>query len=238
MDTGLDAIFNGHIVVEQPTSGYRFGIDALLLGAGAPNGTSILDAGCAVGVVAMACAHHQPDASITGVEVQSRLASLARSNAVRNGRDGQIEIIESDLRQWSGSGFDLILMNPPFFATGAGGLNPNKERNAARHEVHGSLVDLCRAVSRSLGLRGCLRVIFPAEQTLRLLSALQGCGLKVSRLRAVHSFADSPAKLVLVDARNHGRRELEIAPPLVIYDEPDRYTDTMQDLLEGVRVVL
>ncbi len=239
MDTSVDAIFGGAVLLEQPAAGYRFGIDSLLLGAGAPDGEAILDAGCAVGVVALAVAHHQPGAKVVGVEIQDRLASLARANVVRNGLAARVEVVEADLRSWSdGRRFDLVLMNPPFYPRAAGGRNPDAERDAARHEVHGTLADLCRGVAGLLAPRGCVRAVFPAEQVLRVSDAMRGCGLKVSRLRAVHSFADSAAKLVLIDARNHGRREVVVAPPLVLFDASGKYSSPVGELLEGVRVVL
>jgi tRNA1Val (adenine37-N6)-methyltransferase len=239
VDTSVDAIFGGAVVLEQPAAGYRFGIDSLLLGAGAPDGDAILDAGCAVGVVAMAVAHHQPGAKVVGVEIQERLVSLARANVVRNGMTGRVEVVESDLRSWScGRRFDLVLMNPPFYPCATGKRNPDAERDAARHEVYGTLAELCRGVAGVLAPRGCVRAIFPAEQVFRISDALRGCGLKVSRLRAVHSFADSAAKLVLVDARNHGRREVVLAPPLVLFDESGKYTSPVCEILDGVRVVL
>jgi tRNA1Val (adenine37-N6)-methyltransferase len=236
--TTVDTLFGGALVLEQPRDGYRFGIDAVLLGAGAPDAEVVLDAGCGVGVVALCYLHVQARARASAHEIQSELADLARGNVERNGLGLRAEVVEGDLREGPCRSADLVLMNPPYFAHGSGGRNPNQQREAARHEVHGTLAELCRACARHMAPRARLRMIFPAESVPRALAALASAGLKVCRLRSIHSYAGSAAKLVLLDARNHGRRELEIAPMLVLYDEPDVYTAEIGDLLAGRRRLL
>ena len=236
--TTFDALFGGALALEQSKDGYRFGIDSVLLGAGAPDADTMLDGGCGVGVVGLCALHLQPDARLQAVETQPQLAALAERNVERAGLGHRARVIVADLRSVELAPVDLVLLNPPFFPVRSGRRNPDPERDAARHEVYGTLPELCVAVASMLRPRGCVRTIFPARSGLRLLGALTGAGLKVCRVRPVHSFGSAPAQWLLVDARNHGRRELEVAPMLVLYDAPDRYSAAVSALLAGQRVVL
>lgn len=235
--TSIDSLFGGGLSLEQSVEGYRFGIDSVLLGAGAPAAERVIDLGAGVGVVGLCWHFHNRGSDVELLEVQSPLADLARANVVRNGFNARVHVRAGDAREAQGQA-ELVLMNPPYFPAASGGRNPHKERDVARHEVHGTLQELCGAAAGFLARRGQVRLIYPAEAILRAVAALSAAGLKVVRLRPVHSFPDRPARLAIVDARNHGRRELEIAPMLTLYERQDVYTPEVAAMLAGERVLV
>ena len=144
--TTFDALFGGALALEQSKDGYRFGIDSVLLGAGAPDADTMLDGGCGVGVVGLCALHLQPDARLQAVETQPQLAALAERNVERAGLGHRARVIVADLRSVELAPVDLVLLNPPFFPVRSGRRNPDPERDAARHEVYGTLPELCVAV--------------------------------------------------------------------------------------------
>lgn len=261
-DLTADMMYGGGLRLSQRRQGYRFGIDAVLLGGGRhePRPGRVLDLGTGCGIVALTVALFDPGVRVVGVEVQPSLAALARANVVANAMEGRIEVIEADAREvgrWSSRarsagrldgappwldvvapGFDLVLMNPPFFPPGSGLRNPDGERAAARHQLHGTLAQLLRSARLMTRPSGVIRTIFPADQLAALMTAVAEAGLKVSRLRPIHSFGDAPAELVLADARMAGRRELVLAPPLVLYERPEVYSEPLRTLLGGRAIVL
>lgn len=247
-DTTLDTFFDGALRFEQARRGYRFSIDAILLGSVAVGAATVLDAGCGVGVVGLVAAHHNPGARVVGVEVQPSLAAAARRSVALSGLEERVRILQADLRNlarrpaWPDGAplepVELILMNPPYFPANSGRLNPDDERAAARHEVHGTLAELLRASRALLARSGRLRLIYPAEALPRLMATVTAAGLKPTRLRPIHPFPDAPARLILLDARVSGRRELELAPGLIIHTAPDRYHPEVQAALDGAPVVL
>ena len=85
-DVTVDDFLSGAIKVAQPKSGYRAGIDPILLAASIPakSGQTVLELGCGVGTASLALAHRVTDLNITAVEVQERYAELARHNADLN----------------------------------------------------------------------------------------------------------------------------------------------------------
>ena len=58
-----------------------------------------------------------------------------------------------------------------------------------------------------------------------ILEQLRAHHLEPKRLRLVHPYVDKEPTMVLVEAVRGGREELRIAPPLIIYQKPEVYTE-------------
>ena len=82
-----DQFLGGRLTVAQPKTGYRAGVDPVLLAASVPagRGESVLELGCGVGVASLCLAARVPGLKITGVEIQPDAAILAAQNAQHNG---------------------------------------------------------------------------------------------------------------------------------------------------------
>jgi tRNA1Val (adenine37-N6)-methyltransferase len=91
-----DHFFNGKIVLNQPGSGYRFSIDAVILShlvCPVP-GETILDLGTGCGVIPIMLAFRHPEIRVIGVEIQPALSRLARQNVADNHLADRIRVIE------------------------------------------------------------------------------------------------------------------------------------------------
>lgn len=77
-----DAFLGGKLHLWQPKSGYRAGVDAVLLAASVPaqSGDRVLDLGCGVGAAALCLDARIGGLKLTGVELQENYAELARRN--------------------------------------------------------------------------------------------------------------------------------------------------------------
>jgi len=82
-----DQFLGGRLTVAQPKTGYRAGVDPVLLAASVPagRGESVLELGCGVGVASLCLAARVPGLKITGVEIQPDAAILDAQNAKHNG---------------------------------------------------------------------------------------------------------------------------------------------------------
>jgi len=122
-DTTVDGFLGGQLQIRQPIHGYRAATDPVFLAASlsAANGDQVLELGCGAGVASLCLASRLPDVQITGLELQSEYAALARLNAEAN--DIPFDVIEGDLSQMPASlkevSFDHVIANPPFFDKGA-----------------------------------------------------------------------------------------------------------------------
>lgn len=238
-ETTIDGMFQKRIVLCQRKAGYRFSVDAVLLGLWATRFSveRSLDIGCGCGVIPLIMADLWERRGLaleaTGVEIQPSLAALARDNVERNGRQGQVSIVEADIRAWdTAERWPLVTCNPPYQGQKTGVHSRDPERAAARHEIHGTLVEIFRACRRRLDPTGRLLVVFPASSLPRLFSALEEVRLWPQRLLLVFPKASQEARLALIEiACKEG--SLLCEPPLLLYRGEGRYTAAMTALFQG-----
>ncbi len=208
----------------QPTRGYRFSLDPVLLCAFAElkPGDRVADLGTGGGIIPLLLARRTAAAMIVGLERQAELADRARRSVRLNGLDDRVRIVTGDLREPQAAlpvqGFDAVLANPPYRQGGSGRIAPLSERAAARHELAGGIEDFLGAASRLLGDGGRCCVIFLAERLAELLALMRERQLEPKRLRMVHGRLGDPARMVLVEGRKRGRPGLWVGPPLLVYE--------------------
>ena len=94
-----DAFLGGRVLVRQPETGFRSGLDAVFLAAAcsAADGDRVLEAGCGAGAAALCLLARVPGAHVTGVEIDPGLAALARANAEDNGVSSRFEIVAANV---------------------------------------------------------------------------------------------------------------------------------------------
>ena len=138
-ETTLNAFLGGRLQIEQPTRGYRAGIDPVLLAASIPAraGDTALDLGCGVGVAGLCLARRVPGVHVTGIELQPDYAALAQANATRNDLPldvvtGDIASLPKPLKDWQ---FSHVFANPPYFDRHASTKAPDPGRETAMGEA-------------------------------------------------------------------------------------------------------
>ena len=228
-----DEILRGRLTLWQPREGYRFAVDPLLL-LDFISDTKVAraaDLGTGCGIIALGLAKKFAGARVTAVELQPRLAQLARKNADENGLGERVEVLELDLADAAacraalpGAAFEMVASNPPFRPLGEGSANPVDEAAVARHELRLTLADLAREARRLLQPGGRCAIVYPAERLGALLQTLEREGLRPLRLRCVHPRIGEPATRVLVEARKGARGNLVVEGPMILRDEDGAYT--------------
>ncbi len=241
--TTHDGMFGKKVLLEQHKKGYRFSIDPVLLTyfmtPKALTAQNIVDLGTGSGIIPLLLAHileqkdHHPQ--ITAIEIQPSLAALARKNIEQNQREKQIQLIHADIRQLSPppSKWDLLTFNPPYGQPQQGKIPQNPEKAAARHELNGTLPELLKKITPFLKKNAFLGFVYPASATLSLLDALSSSQLHPSRLRYVHPFAHSEAKLILLEATPQPTKLL-VESPLILYIQHRLYTDEAHSIFNGL----
>ena len=226
-----DTFFNGKIRITQDRTGYRFSIDAVLLAyfADPRSGDKVLDLGTGCGIIPLILAYRQPNIVIYGVEVQTELAELAVSNVRENQLEDRITVFCTDMKllrtAMTAGPADLVVCNPPFRRQGSGRINPDAQRAVARHEIKANLGDIIQTSHRMLRTGGRLVLIYTAGRLTDILSRMRTDGIEPKFIRMIHSRQDTEAALILIEGVKGGRPDLKIAPPLIIYDKKNDYTD-------------
>jgi len=239
-----DRLLDGRVRLLQPAKGYRAGMDAALLAAAvdAKPGERVLEAGCGAGAVLFQAAVRTPRARFTGVERDLDALALAERNIGLNHAEGRVQVRAGDVgRGFAAHGFlepgeppfDVAVANPPFFD------DPNALRAPHPSRQHAWIADTgldawTRFLLKAVREGGRVVVIHRADRLADLL-ALLGATAGSFQIRAVHPFADAPAKRVLVQAVKTGKAPLRILPPLVLHprDGDGKHTPEAEAVFRG-----
>lgn len=210
--------------IYQRKKGLRYSIDSVILAHFAhPKAHDVVyDCGSGMGIVAMMMAAAQPQAIITGLELQPALVELARMSALRNGADEKrLRFLESDLRlpeKALAGRADLITANPPFYKVGHGADNESDERSIARHEYTLDPSTLCRTAAYYLRQRGRFVLIHRAARMAELIAICRDHRLNPTLLQPIHPRPGHPANLAVLECCYEGRQDLTIAEPFYLND--------------------
>ena len=169
-----DAFLGGALNILQPKTGYRAGLDGILLAASvaADEGGQVLDVGAGVGVVGLAVARRLPDVRVTMIERDAGLAGLARRNIERNDLSERVRVIEADvarpLRDIVALGaaaetFDHVLANPPFHIEGRGTAASDPVKAGANAMPDGDLDRWVRFMAAMARAGGTATIIHRAD---------------------------------------------------------------------------
>ena len=180
------------VLIRQPSKGYRFGVDALILAAHAISAhvrTPVLDIGTGSGVIAIILARSLKD-RVVGIEVQEVLAEIARENVRTNGLADQVEIVRGDFRRYrelfGQNEFKGIVANPPFYPVTSGRVSPNESIAIAKHEKMLTLGQVLEGIRYVMHPRGTAFLIYPARAVVRLIVQVTKTGMGIRGLRFVH----------------------------------------------------
>jgi tRNA1(Val) A37 N6-methylase TrmN6 len=236
-----DAFLAGRILVRQPRTGFRSGLDAVFLAAAcaARDGDRVLEAGCGAGAASLCLLARRPGAHVTGVEIDPDLAALARDNAEENGVSAAFEVIAADVASsWSeleGRGllresYDHVMANPPFFSHARSRVSANPGKHRARAMSEGGLEAWIRFLAAAAKPSGRCTMIHTAEALPELLAALEWRfgGLRIAPL---YPKADAPAIRVLVSGIKGSRAPIAIAPGVILHEGDGTPTAAAQAIL-------
>jgi tRNA1(Val) A37 N6-methylase TrmN6 len=236
-----DAFLGGQLQIWQPERGYRAGVDPVLLAAsvGARAGQSVLELGCGVGVAALCLGRRVPGLALTGVEIQSAYADLARRNAELNNLP--LRVITADLRQLPADlrqqRFDHVVMNPPYFDRDTGTAATDPGRDTALGGAT-PLADWLDIGARRLAPKGYLSIIQRIERLPEVLVALQGRLGSVVVL-PIAGRPDRAPGLFILRARQEGRAPFCLLPALTMHigtvheGDKDSYTPQVAQILRN-----
>jgi len=96
------------------------------------------------------------------------------------------------------------------------------------------LEDFVAAAERYVRRGGRAAFVFTADRSAELIALLRSNTMEPKRMRFVHPYIDAPATMMLVEARKHGRTEIAIEPPLILYDAPHIYSREARTMLGEV----
>lgn len=230
MNVTADKFIGGRVIVRQMESGFRSGLDAVMLAAAIParEDEEVLELGSGAGAASL-CLARRANCSVFGIEIDRALAALADENAAENDLSERVRFIAGDVLDMPAElrrSFEQVMCNPPFHDED-GLASPDAGRARALQD-RGSLADWLTAGMKRVVSNGTLTVILRADRLGEALTTLGDRGVSVFPL---WPRKDEAAKRVLVCAMKGSRAPLAVLPGLVLHEEGSKYTRAANAIL-------
>jgi tRNA1Val (adenine37-N6)-methyltransferase len=231
-------LLGGRVRYSQPRTGFRSGIEPVLLAAAVPAraGDHVLEAGTASGAALLCLAARVPGVSGIGVDLDPALCRLARANATANGFS-TLSFTAGDILGEAGAGlgeagarvFDHVFANPPYHRGGT--RSPNAAREAAKRSGNGQLDAWISVLAQSVRARGTVTVILPAALLPQCLHAMAAARCGGSVVVPLWPRQQREAKLLIVRAVKDSRGPARLLPGLVLHADEGGFTRGAEAIL-------
>ena len=224
IEAPAETFLNGQVKVEQSRTGFRSGLDAVMLAAAVPArpGQTALELGAGTGAASLCLAARVPHVAITGVEIDPALVGLASRNAAVNGAGARVTFLAADVFALPAAvkrDFDHVFVNPPY--NGEGHASPDPARARALQD-EGQLKDWLRLAFQRTVSGGFFTTILRADRMHEALAALPSTGVNIFPL---WPRAGEPAKRVILQARKGSAAPLGLLAGLILHTESGAYTE-------------
>lgn len=239
-DERLDYLLAEDLRIIQSPSVFSFSLDAVLLArfAYVPlKRGKIVDLCTGNGAIPLFLSA-RTESQIIGVELQERLADMARRSVAYNGLAEQISIIDGDVKEIPAllgiEKYDVVTCNPPYFpADNMSDKNLSEHMAIARHELHLTLDEAVQSASKLLKQGGKAAFVHRSGRLIDIIMAMRAHRLEPKRVRLVYPKAGKEANTLLIEGIKDGKPDLKVLPPLIVYTDAGEYTEEVRELLYG-----
>ncbi|GKV57828.1 hypothetical protein NCCP2222_37750 [Sporosarcina sp. NCCP-2222] len=239
-DERLDYLLAENLRIIQSPSVFSFSLDAVLLAkfAYVPiRSGKIIDLCTGNGAIPLFLSA-RTKAQIIGIELQERLADMAKRSIAYNQLENQIEILQNNVIGIADvigyEKYDTITCNPPYFpAIDASEKNIREHVAIARHEIHLTLEQAVRSASELAKQGGKVAFVHRPGRLLDIVTAMRANRLEPKRIRFVYPKEGKEANTLLIEGIKDGKPDLKVLPPLYVYGADGEYTEEVRQMLYG-----
>lgn len=236
----IDQLYAQDVQIIQSSQVFSFSLDAVLLAnfPKIPKKGKIVDLCAGNGAVGLFIAK-KTQAKIYQIEIQEKLADMAKRSIQLNHLEDQMEVLPIDLKNTltkiSADSCDLVLCNPPYFKNLATNhKNPNPYLAIARHEIYTDLAQVIATSARLLKMNGRFAMVHRPERFLEIIELMQNHRIAPKRVQFIYPKKDKAANILLIEGIKDGKIDgFKVLAPLVTYNEKNEYTTEIDRLLYG-----
>ena len=216
---------NGLYLIQDPDK-FCFGIDAVLLSnfVKVKKNGHVVDLCTGSGIVPILLSAKTGAKKITGIEIQSDIADMARRSVSYNKLDEKIDISNA-LKYINNCSVDSVCVNPPYMKDTTAIKNPDLPMAIARHELLTDLETVINIASKLLKESGKFFMVHRPSRLSEIFASMRQNRIEPKRLRFIHPYIESKANLVLIEGAKGSGVWLDVEPPLVVYKDKNVYTD-------------
>ena len=233
-DETLEDLQLGGLRLIQKKTGFRFGMDAVLLAdfAAIRENDIVADFGTGSGILPVLLAGRGKGRVYYAIDIQEEMAETAGRNLALNRLEGKAICLDlseaSDL--FPKCSLDAVICNPPYGEPRAALVSPDRNRAISRNQQEGVLDGFLRNAFEWLKGRGKISLVYPAASMFSMMIALRKHHLEPKRFRLVYPAADKNANLVLIEAVKDAKPTLHPMPPLIIYEKNGDLTTELKSI--------
>lgn len=216
---------------------FCFGIDSVLLVNFAKNiksNSNVLDLGTGTGIIPILLSGKTNFKKAIGVEVQEKVAEMAKRSVKLNNLEDKIEIVCDNITnlndKYKNKKFDVIITNPPYKKIGDGVINDIEEKLISRHEVKANLEDFIRIASSLLKDKGEFYIVHRPERLVDILNLMRKYKIEPKLMQMVYSYHNKPPKLVLIKGIRNANPFLKLEKNIYIYDKDRNYSKDIEEM--------
>ena len=212
---------NGLYLIQDPDK-FCFGIDAVLLSnfVKVKKNGHVVDLCTGSGIVPILLSAKTGAKKITGIEIQSDIADMARRSVSYNKLDEKIDIVNDDisnaLKYINNCSVDSVCVNPPYMKDTTAIKNPDLPMAIARHELLTDLETVINIASKLLKESGKFFIVHRPSRLSEIFASMRQNRIEPKRLRFIHPYIESKANLVLIEGAKGSGVWLDGEPPWVV----------------------
>jgi len=225
----------GYKIYQDPER-FCFGMDAVLLSefAKVKENEKVLDLGTGTGIIPILMEARNHMGTYKALEIQKESADMARRSVEYNHLEGQIEIVDGNIKDASAifgnDCFNVVTTNPPYMIGQHGIANPDEAKAIARHEILCDLEDIIRESAKVLKAKGRFYMVHRPFRLAEIFALMVQYKIEPKRMRLVYPYVDKEPNMVLIEGSRGGKSRLTVEKPLIVYEEPGKYTQDIMDI--------
>lgn len=232
-DLSHDTLLGGQIAYAQFRTGYRTGLEPVLMAAAIPARTPhrVVEIGCGAGAGLLCLSQRIAGLTGTGIEQNTETAELARQNLSANARD-KLTILNARFPDTLPDGlFDHCLANPPWHAPD-GTASAIERRDLARRAEPDTLKLWIHGAARLLRHKGSLTLALPASLMAAAIAQMTESGFGGVTTYPFWPKTGREARILLLQARYGVRSPARLLPGMILHEEDGRFTAQARTVLE------
>lgn len=230
IDENIDDLQLDGLKLIQKNSGFRFGVDAVLLShfSNVKRKHRVIDLCTGTGIIPFLLYGKYKPQEVIGLEIQEEMAEMATRSSILNKTEHAIKFECGDLKDREKikamGRFDVVTVNPPYKLNNAGIKNTDDKLAIARHEIMCTLEDVISSCKQLLKDNGRMFIVHRPERLADIFGLMRKYNIEPKRVQMIHPKVNKAPNIVLVEGQRDGGAFLKWEEPLYVYDEYGNYT--------------
>ena len=215
--TSIDTIITEDIKICQPVKGFRFSTDAVYLSWFVRSSPSqhLIDIGSGSGVISAILAKMGKAGRIDAVEMQEEMAQCLTKTISLSNIQNTVSLLIKDIREYRPDfQYDGAVCNPPYRDPSSGHVSKNPTELNARFATTMKADDVFAFCRSFLKFGSPLFMSYDADMMPVLFESAFRHGFEAKRLIPVCPDINMKPKIILMEFRKGGKRELSFEAPL------------------------